>query len=116
LPEVALKESRLVLHNEVFIIDFITLGSKCCYVLKDLGFCGLFLNDDVGICIIRRGELDVSLQKTAKRIITDVEVNFKIIRLVLLTHDGGIFLYIHHRLCTCMLILISLTVLSEFVE
>jgi hypothetical protein len=32
------------------------------------------------------------------------------------THDEGIFLYIHHKLCTCLLLLISLAVLSGFVE
>jgi hypothetical protein len=57
--------------------------------------------------MILRTELDVSVHKTIKRIITEVEVNFKI---TLLINYGGIFL------CTGLILLISLTVLSGFVE
>jgi hypothetical protein len=66
-------------------------------VLKDFWLRGLFVSDYVEICIILRAELDGSMHKIIKRIITEVEVNFKII---LLTHDEGTFLYIHHKFCT----------------
>lgn len=69
-------------------------------MLQHFWLIGLFLNDNVGTCIIRRAELDVSAHKSIKN--------------MLLSHDEEIFLCVQHNFCTNLLLLISLSMLSGF--